>query len=121
MTSTASAIAASVSELMNTAAVFSAPRVYVRSPDVAALRQSLIDVIDRYMTAIGVVSHANPGAQPLVQVAVAAAELRQSALQWDPGQGLSPNVIEKARGCLSAFGVPEPAEGWDNFEGWKEP
>lgn len=121
MTSMASTIAASLSELINAAAIFAAPRIYAKMPDVVAVRRGLLDGIDRYRDAIDTVHHASPNVQPLFQLADAARELQHRALQWDPGQGLSADVVEKARACLSALGIQAPAEGWDNFEGWNEP
>lgn len=110
-----------MSELLNTVAVFAAPRVYARMPEPAALRAALLDTIDRYVATMNTFDRQNGGMEQFFHLAAAAQELRSTVSQGSPDQALSGQIIELARSCLSVFAIPEPEEGWDAFEGWSEP
>jgi hypothetical protein len=115
---TAKALASSMSELINTAAVFAAPRVYAKVPDAVVLRQGLLEAIGKYLAAIAGHDRSRGGPENFSRLEAAARDLRALVLPWDPSDELSAAIVEQARACISAFGIPAPSGGWEDFEGW---
>ena len=46
--------------------------------------------------------------------------LRALCESWTPSADVPPEIQHAARDVLAAFGIPEPPEGWDQFEGEAE-
>ncbi len=46
--------------------------------------------------------------------------LRALCASWTPSADVPSEIQQAARGLLAAFGIPEPTEGWDRFEGEAE-
>ncbi len=106
-TNTATAVAMRVSRCMNLLGGLAAPRVFPilleeLSPE--ELRQHIVEAIvqlEEVMAGVGRVAALSP-----VRDALAEQEL-------SPPSG---ELVAAARAALAEFGIPEPPEGWDNWE-----
>jgi hypothetical protein len=124
-------IANAMSECMNLLFLFAAPRVLasVRGSGGAGLDSATaLGSLRRFLRhASGIRARAVRGSgltgdiERLVQSAMIVEEIAGAlnvARFEDP---LPAAVVDRARRALSIFGVPEPAGGWDGFEGFTLP
>lgn len=116
--SLASEMAQVTMSFINLMGIFAAPRVIAKIPALPS-REHILQHIEDFM---GVLARASRAAQPNEGGTWRDSEphvLRLRALfcAWVPEQGISPEVTQSARLCLRAFGISEPPEGWDAFEG----
>lgn len=112
--------AAVISTFMNLAGMLASPRVWA-TVSAWPSREHVIEHVDEYLAGIHQAGWADEKGQPPFQNAKAAVQrLRLLCETWNPGPDLPPELSSAARGVLAAFGLPEPVEGWDAFEGWRD-
>lgn len=134
-TNSATAVATSVSCCMNMLGGLAAPRVFPKllqefSED--ELRQHIIEAIiqlEEVMAGVGKVTRGwvpgdpgGPGTEgwgdpdPTLHNFVAALSPIRDALKEQELSPPSGELVTAARAALAEFGIPEPPEGWDNWE-----
>ncbi len=100
---------------MNLAALLASPRVLRKAPG-APSRDDLLEHIDALIGVFSSEALSSPAAN-LASGLDAARRLREACAEWTPSFDAPPEVQQAARALLASFGVPEPPEGWDAFEG----
>ena len=113
--SRAARAAQTVMYAMNLAALLASPRVLRKATEVPS-REHLLEHLDGLLELLSTGSLSSP----LVDNAAtreAATRLRAACAKWPLGPEASTDMQRAARALLAAFGVPEPLNGWDNFEG----
>jgi len=97
--------------MLNLAGALASPRVLERIGQPPS-RDELLERLDDFSEVMaGASGDDNEGARAAVM------RLRTACADWIPGSEAPPNVRQGARSLLAAFGIPEPPEGWDAFEG----
>jgi Uma2 family endonuclease len=94
-------------------ALFAAPRVLARAFSEAGrlpARDGISKTIEDCAEALG----AGVGEMPLVEPLHA---LRARLPSWKPGKPAPQAMVDTARAWLRSVGLPEPDEGWDQWEG----
>ena len=113
----AASAAAAISLFMNLVGMLAAPRVWARASAWSS-RAHLLGHIDDYLAAIELSGWRNSQGQPAFESTKSSAQrLRALCATWEPGPEVPADISDAARSVLGAFGLPEPAEGWDRYEG----
>ena len=105
----------SAARLANAIAIVAAPKCYELARQTASwaqIRSELLRHIDEFdgLSLDGITS----GGAQLLALKGAATSLRTALIAAPDDEKLS-EVVALARAALSAFGIPEPADGWDKF------
>ncbi|WP_437306029.1 hypothetical protein [Sorangium sp. So ce388] len=103
-------------QIVNYAGVLAAPRV-ARSLGTAPSREELLGLLDRFIALSGEGSRGTIGdGRPIHEVTAHAWTLRALCETWTPAPEVPVAIQQSARSLFTAFGFPEPPEGWDALE-----
>jgi hypothetical protein len=116
--------ALAVTSFTNLMAAFASPRLHPKL-NPATDRAFVIRTIDKLLECAQAPQEhpldASAPSKRLVEMRAIAVEMRLLFERWAPEEGVTSEIVQKARACLSTLGVAAPPEGWDRFEGWPEP
>jgi len=112
--------AAVMSTFLNLAGMLASPRLWAAASAWPS-REHVVEHIDEYLAGIHQTGWTDEKGQPAFQSVTAAAQhLRSLCQTWEPGPDLPAEISSAARAVFAAVGLPEPVEGWDAFEGWRD-
>lgn len=104
---------------MNALGLLAAPKAWATAAErteEALLRQGVVECIDEswreLSVAEGPVELVTGGATPLVVEPLG--RIKEAAESWSE-RAPSAQLVDLARACLTALGVPEPDDGWEHF------
>jgi len=102
---------------LNLAGVLASPRVLARASTMPA-RDEVLDLLDAFIrTASGPGQWRSSEPLDLGAAKQAGERLRAACAEWTPCAVAPVAVQQAARALLSAFGIPEPPEGWNAWNG----
>jgi hypothetical protein len=113
--------AATLMHFVNQIGWLASPRLVAKAQQMPS-REHLLGHADQY---IALLEHAkrspeNPGNQSMVAAEPEARKLRALFQSWEPSTDVPPEITQAARAFLAAYGIPDPPDGWDAFEGWPD-
>jgi hypothetical protein len=113
----AAQLAQRIATAMNLAGLLASPAVMRRVREMPS-REHILEHLDglRTVTDEGAVATFGDGSQ-LSAITPHVARLRALCDAWTPSADVPAEMQQAARDLLAAFGIPEPPEGWDRFEG----
>ncbi len=118
-----SRLAAAIAYFMNLMGLLASPRIVAKTEQWPS-REHLLEHADMFLSFASGADEAtvSSAGRPidLEGILPHASKLRASLETWTPGPAVPPELQASARALLQAFGVPEPPEGWDQFEGGPE-
>jgi len=113
-------VAHALSECLNLAALFAAPRALERwRASRSSRRQQNKEAMVKQLDVLAELFRAEPevlGQGAMQEAPKLFAELRTLVAAWDDQGSPSEELVAKARATLVALGLPEPPDGWDQYE-----
>jgi len=106
-----------ITRLFALAGLLAAPKAMQRMREIPS-REHVLEHLDGLRTIIDEGATATFGdGSPLSAITPHVARLRALCEAWTPSAGVPSEMQQAARDLLAAFGIPEPPEGWDRFDG----
>lgn len=109
-----------IAAAMNLAGFLASPHV-MRQIGAKLSREHVLEHLNGFQSIIDGESTATFGdGRRLQEMGPHVDRLRALCESWTPSADVPSEIQRAARDLLAAFGIPEPAEGWDRFEGEAE-